>query len=125
MGWLGFKREDVPSHPNGGEIEMQTQRWSVAIFAAAMLLTRPTADANARPDSAIEKTAEAYRKAVLAGDVTALAATYQPDAVEMPPSRPPLQGRAAIEQYYRELFAGPMKITRFTFSHWKTETAGN
>ena len=76
-------------------------------------------------DAAIEKTAEVYRKAVLAGDATAVAATYRVDAVEMPPCRPPLKGRSEIGQYYQELFSGPAKITDFTFTYTETAIAGN
>ena len=46
-----------------------------------------------RPDRSIVKTADAYLKAVLAGDAAAVGATYRDDAVEMPPCRPPLKGR--------------------------------
>jgi hypothetical protein len=42
----------------------------------------------------------------------------------MPPGRPPLKGRAAIEQYYREFFQSPVKITAFTFSHLEAASAG-
>jgi ketosteroid isomerase-like protein/heme exporter protein D len=79
----------------------------------------------AQPDRSIVKTADAYLKAVLAGDAAAVGATYREDAVEMPPSRPPLKGHAAIEQYYRELFQGPVKITAFTFSHLEATSVGD
>lgn len=78
-----------------------------------------------RPDRSIVKTADAYLNAVLAGDAAAVGATYRDDAVEMPPCRPPLKGRAAIEQYYREFFQGPVKITAFTFSHLEATSAGD
>jgi hypothetical protein len=45
--------------------------------------------------------------------------------VEMPPCRPPLKARAAIEQYYSELFQGPVKVTAFTFSHMEAASAGD
>ena len=70
------------------------------------------------------KTADAYLKAVLAGDAAAVGATYRDDAVEMPPGRALLKGRAAIQQYFRELFQGPVKITAFTFSYLETVSAG-
>lgn len=98
------------------------------LFAlTALMLQAPlqSVAASERPSPVIEKTAELYRKAVLAGDAAAVGATYRTDAVEMPPCRTPLKGRAAIEQYYRELFGGPMKITAFTFTHLDTTTAGN
>lgn len=90
----------------------------MTFLAVTMLFT--AAAETARPDPAIEKTAAAYLKAVLAGDAAAVAATYRDDAVEMPDCRPMLKGRAAIEEYYRGFFAGPVKITAFTFSHLET-----
>jgi uncharacterized protein (TIGR02246 family) len=78
-----------------------------------------------QPESSIVKAAEAYLKAVLAGNAAAVAATYREDAVEMPPFREPLKGRRAIEQYYRELFRGQVKITEFTFSHLEVKAAGS
>ena len=78
-----------------------------------------------RLDRSIVETADEYRKAVLAGDAAAVGATYREDAVEMPPCRARLNGRAAIEQYYRELFQGPVKITAFTFSYLEAVIAGD
>jgi len=74
---------------------------------------------------AIENTANAHAKAVLAGDVAAVVAGYRQDAIEMPSCRPMLRGRAAIEQYYRGLFNGPVKITAFTFVYLETAAAGD
>jgi ketosteroid isomerase-like protein len=62
---------------------------------------------------------------VLAGEATALGAAYRSDAVEMPPCRPLLKGRAAIEQCYRGLFQGAVKIAEFTFSYLETVAAGD
>jgi hypothetical protein len=36
-----------------------------------------------------------------------------------------LKGRLAIEQYYHQLFSGPVKITEFTLSHLHRAVAGN
>ena len=80
--------------------------------------------ADARTDAAIEKSGEAYRKAVLAADVAAVSATYCDDAVELPPFRPPVKGRAAIEQYHRETFAA-IKVTGFTFENVETAASDN
>jgi hypothetical protein len=41
--------------------------------------------------------------------------------VEMPPFQPPIVRRAAIEQFYRNVFRGPLRVTGFAFTH--TETA--
>jgi uncharacterized protein (TIGR02246 family) len=85
----------------------------------------PGAGGEEHATHAIEMISETYRKAVLAGDAAAVAATYDPGAIEMPPCRPPLKGRTAIEQYYRELFNQPMRITNFAFAKTETATAGN
>lgn len=105
---------------------MQTRWWTVSIVAVLITQALPhMVAAETRPDPSIEKMAEAYRKAVLAGNAAAVGATYVRDAVEMPPGCPPLKGRAAIERYYRELFAGPMRIRDFAFTHLETASAGN
>jgi uncharacterized protein (TIGR02246 family) len=105
---------------------MRTRCWSISALTAVMLnVPTQIVAAAPRPDSAIAKVAEAYRKAVLAGDAAAVSTTYGREAVEMPPGCPPLKGRAAIEQHYRQLFGGPIKITDFTFTHLETATAGN
>ena len=43
----------------------------------------------------------------------------------MPPDRPLLRGRAAIENYYRECFKSPVKITTFTFTHLESPAVGD
>jgi uncharacterized protein (TIGR02246 family) len=106
---------------------MRISNKTVFVFAALMLQgTLPVLATQAgRPDSSIMKTAEKYRQAVLAGDASAAASTYREDAIEMAPGRPLLKGRAAIEQYYRELFQGPVKITSFMFSYLETSSMGD
>ena len=64
--------------------------------------------------------ADAHRKAVLDADVAGVLAVYRDDAVEMPPFQAPIVGRAAIEQFYRNMFKGPIKVTGFTFIHTET-----
>ena len=75
-------------------------------------------------DTGISKVAEAYTAAMLAGDAAAAAALYQDDAIEMPPGKPPVRGRAAIEAYYRELFSG-CRFTGFTLTHEELRAAGD
>ena len=72
------------------------------------------------PDSTIVRLADAHRKAVLDADVSGVLAVYRDDAVEMPPFQAPIVGRAAIEQFYRNMFKGPIKVTGFTFIHTET-----
>jgi uncharacterized protein (TIGR02246 family) len=76
-------------------------------------------------DAAITRVADAYVKATLAGDAKAVAALYTEDAVEMPPNQPLIKGRAAIQQHYEKLFAGGMKIGRFTLDHLETRAMGD
>src|SRR5689334_9145524 len=66
-------------------------------------------------DPAIREVADAYTAAMLAGDAAAAAAVYRDDAVEMPPGVPPIQGKGAIEQYFRGMFGG-CRFTAFTLS---------
>jgi ketosteroid isomerase-like protein len=49
---------------------------------------------------------------------------YREDGVLMPPGHAPLQGRAAIESFYREMCLGPAKITAFKFEHLESTVAG-
>ena len=65
-----------------------------------------------------------YRKAVLDGNAAAVAAVFREDAVEMPPCQRMVQGRGAIEQFYRGMFGGPVKVTRFTFNHLESSVEG-
>ncbi len=67
-----------------------------------------------RDIAAIETLANQYVDAVLALDAYALAALYAPDAVQMPPGQPPVEGREAIRQ------ASDMDGDRFhhTVSYW-------
>ncbi|HEY6050618.1 MAG TPA: SgcJ/EcaC family oxidoreductase [Thermoanaerobaculia bacterium] len=75
-------------------------------------------------DPAIAQVAETYRTAVLAGDAAGAASVFLDDGVEMPPGHPPVRGRAAIERYYRECFAGPCRFTGFVLSPWDVTVAG-
>jgi ketosteroid isomerase-like protein len=75
------------------------------------------------PETGIEQTADVYRKAVLAGDAKAVGARYRDDAVEMPPGREPVAGRAAIELYYRGMFE-KMKVVEFAFTRIRTGSTG-
>ena len=72
----------------------------------------------------IVKAADDYRNAVLSGDARAVAAMYREDGIELPNCAPATRGRAAIEQRYREFFAGPVKVTAFTFTHIEATTSG-
>jgi uncharacterized protein (TIGR02246 family) len=97
-------------------------------FFPATLLALPASASAAsvtQADPSVVEGADAYLKAMLAGDESAVVALYREDAVLMPANRPLLQGRTAIEQYYRELFQGPVKITAFTFTHLESAVSGD
>ncbi len=72
----------------------------------------------------IDKAVDTYRRAVLAGDPRAIAATYADDGIELPPGQPAVRGRAAIEQRYRDFCSG-LKVTAFTFSHIESTIDGS
>ena len=76
-------------------------------------------------DPSITTVTNAFVKAVLAQDPAAVAAVYREDAVEMPFCASAIHGRAAIEQYYRELFRNQPKIIAFTLSPWEAAISGD
>jgi ketosteroid isomerase-like protein len=76
-------------------------------------------------DPSIIEGADAYLKAVLAGDLPAITAMFQEDAILMPPNQSLLQGKAAIERFYGGLCHGPVKLTAFTFAHLEARAAGD
>jgi len=98
------------------------RKWAFSAVSAMMLATMVSARADLNTE--IVKTADVYRRAVLAGDAKAVAATYTDDATELGPCGPPVKGRAAIEEHYRRMFDN-MKVTSFTFSHLDATVEGN
>ena len=99
-----------------------------AMTLAAMVSARTSAAeraaAPAQLNAEIVKTADIYRRAVVAHDAQAAAATYRDDAMELGPCGPPLKGRAAIEEHYRRMFQN-LSITDFTFSHLDATVQGD
>ncbi len=94
--------------------------------ARVSMSANATANASAGGlDPAIVKVAETFRAAMLAGDAAAVVSVYRDDAVEMPSCAPLVRGRAAIEQYYRGLFAQGARFTAFTLTHLEAKTAGD
>jgi len=75
-------------------------------------------------DAAIRAVADQYAKASLAGDAKAVVALYTDDAIEMPPNRPMIKGRAAVLKYYEEQFAAA-KINTLTFQHLDSHSSGD
>jgi len=83
------------------------------------------AHAAQRVNAEIVDRSNVYRKAVLDGNAAAVSAVFQEDAVEMPPCQKMVQGRSAIEQFYRRMFSGPVKVTGFTFNHMESSVVGD
>jgi ketosteroid isomerase-like protein len=96
---------------------------TLIVITALVALAANVRAGNTPQENGIGQTAELYRKAVLAGDAKAVGATYRDDAVEMPPGREPVDGRTAIEQYYRGMFER-MKVAEFTFTKMRTGSKG-
>jgi uncharacterized protein (TIGR02246 family) len=93
---------------------------STALFAQARSVVATAARA-ANPD--IVKASDGYLKAVLAADAHGVAACYTEDGVELPNGQPPVLGRSAIEQRYRDFF-NAAKVTTFSFSHIESKIEG-
>jgi len=83
------------------------------------------ADNSIQVDPALIAGADKYLNAVLAGDASSVAAMFREDAVLMPAECPLLRGRSAIEQYYRDWFSSPAKVTAFTFTHLESPVLGD
>ena len=76
-------------------------------------------------DPSIIEGADAYLKAVLAGDARAVAAMFDGDAILMPPNQRLLRGRLAIQHFYEGWCHGPMKPTSFSFNHLEATVSGD
>lgn len=120
------------SHEKGKDMKPAACLIMVAAISSASALAFATAQAKAQPpevratniEAAIRAVADQYVKATVAGDAKSIAALYTEDAVEMPPNQSLVKGRAAIQQYYEQQFAGG-KIARFTLSHVETRAVGD
>jgi uncharacterized protein (TIGR02246 family) len=97
-----------------------------ACFPAALSAQGAThVEAPTSTDPSVVAGADKYLKAVLAGDAPAIAAMFREDAALMPADCPMLRGRVAIEQFYREWFKSPAKVTEFTFTHLESPVFGD
>jgi len=76
-----------------------------ATLAPAAPAWAQSAKSTKATDPAISKISSAYQAATNAKDVAKLMALYADDAVEMPPNQPMVQGKGAIEAYYKKQFA--------------------
>src|SRR5215813_15014471 len=76
-------------------------------------------------DPLIIEGADAYLKAVLAGDARAVAAMFDDDAILMPPNQRLLRGRPAFQHFYESWFHSPMKPASFLFDHLEATVSGD
>ena len=76
-------------------------------------------------DPTIISAADKYLKAVLVGDASAASAMFREDATLMPAEAPLIQGRPAIEQYYRQWLNSAAKPASFTFHHLDAPSFGD
>jgi uncharacterized protein (TIGR02246 family) len=67
--------------------------------------------------AAIARARDALLRAVNASDVSGVVAVWADEGVLMPPHHPAVRGRAAIELYFSQLFAGRRFEFSFTGSH--------
>jgi uncharacterized protein (TIGR02246 family) len=105
---------------------LPTILWILGTFIPAPFwapMTTASTAAVVQNDPSLIEGANVYLKAVLAGDVPAITAMFQDDAILMPPNQPMLHGRVAIEHFYERLCHGPAKLTAFTFEHLESRTA--
>ena len=100
----------------------------LTILSGSTFWASPVAAASPTPthnDPSIIERADAYLKAVLAGDIAAVTAKFDHDAILMLPNQPSLRGSHAIQLFYEAWCHGPLKPTAFTFDHLDATTSGD
>ncbi len=98
---------------------------TLSSLALAQQAWIPPTKSSFQLDPQITATSEVYRTAVLKSDLPTLMTLYRDDALEMPFFRPPLKGRNAIRQFYKEQFQGPAHVIAFTFVPFETSVHGD
>jgi ketosteroid isomerase-like protein len=97
--------------------------FSVATFWTPAATASPAQEK--QNDTSIIDRANAYLKAVVAGDVPALAAMFDDDVILMPPNQPFLRGRLPVRHFYEDWCHSPMRPTAFTFDHLDATVSGD
>jgi ketosteroid isomerase-like protein len=101
---------------------------TIAMVFTLRALFAPTYSAIDAPTPAaqpeIVSVANAYVKAMLASDASAVAALYHEDAIELANCRPLVKGRADIKQYFRS-FMQDVKVTAFELTHTQSTISGD
>src|SRR5215813_10901802 len=86
-----------------------------ANFWTASPMTVNSPVGSTQTDPSITQGANAYLNAVLDGDLPAITAMFEEDAILMPPDQPFYQGREALGRFYGGFCHGPAKPTAFSF----------
>lgn len=89
------------------------------VLAVVMLAGAGVSARQADPD--LDSLLQQYQSAWNKGDAKSLAALYSQNAVRMQPTGAPLVGRAAIEQYFVQGFAGTLKGTKLSLKAGGTQ----
>ena len=102
---------------------MQLSRIATVLVLVSLAACQPPGPAALSEEdiAAIEVTSEAFLKAVLASDWTAVAATYTDDAVLMPPNGPAVEGRANIQTFFESF----PPLNEFNLSNVETTGRGD
>jgi uncharacterized protein (TIGR02246 family) len=100
-------------------------RWIAPPLAAWLALAGISASSSTpkEDEEAIRRVFDEDVAAHLAGDADRAAAVYTEDAVWLPPSGPPIQGRAAIRQRYRSNFE--RQVVRFSVQIEEIQVIGD
>lgn len=96
--------------------------FSIATFWAPVAAASQSSKQN---DASIIERADAYLKAVEAGDPRAVAGMFDDDAILMPPYQRLLRGRLAIQHFYEGWCHSPMKPASFSFDHLEATASGD
>jgi uncharacterized protein (TIGR02246 family) len=74
-------------------------------------------------EAAVARVTTALLNAINASNLTGVLAVWSDDGVMMPPHHPSVHGRAALEQYFRDLFS--QTRFEFVFNSSRIELAGS
>ncbi|MBA3637892.1 MAG: SgcJ/EcaC family oxidoreductase [Acidobacteria bacterium] len=92
----------------------------VAGVLALVLLAGAGASAR-QSDPDLDALMEQYQWAWNKGDAKSLASLYGQNAIRMQTTGAPLMGKAAVEEFFVQAFAGPMKGTRLSLKAGRTQ----
>jgi ketosteroid isomerase-like protein len=97
------------------------------VFRSYILDTQSRSERFSRKqnDTSTVKRADAYLQGVVDGDVPALAAMFDDDAILMLPNQPFLRGKLSIRHFYEDWCHSPMRPTAFTFDHLDATVLGD